>query len=142
MAYASGNGSTKEIAEFIAARLIRNGLLVQAHSVVDAPDPAAFEAVVIGSAIHNRAWLPSTEEYVRRFPGLRWQHRTAQRRSHTHAEHPHCGVEVGAPETIRSWDATTLPGRPRYAGHVPFGVRLVRNAPTSSGVAQGCRLAW
>ena len=67
VAYASGNGSTKEIAEFIAARLIRNGLLVQAHSVVDAPDPAAFEAVVIGSAIHNRAWLPSTEEYVRRF---------------------------------------------------------------------------
>jgi menaquinone-dependent protoporphyrinogen IX oxidase len=46
VAYASENGSTKGIAKFIAARLIRNGLLVQAHSVVDAPDPAAFDAVV------------------------------------------------------------------------------------------------
>ena len=56
--YASAHGSTQEIAEYITARLAGSGLRVQAHSVVDAPDPAAFDAVVIGSAIHDRAWLP------------------------------------------------------------------------------------
>ena len=67
VAYASAHGSTQEIAEYITARLAGSGLRVQAHSVVDAPDPAAFDAVVIGSAIHDRAWLPGAEEYVRRF---------------------------------------------------------------------------
>lgn len=65
--YASAHGSTREVAEFIAAQLASHGLRVHAGSVGDAPHPGGFDAVVIGSAVHDRAWLTGAEEYARRF---------------------------------------------------------------------------
>jgi menaquinone-dependent protoporphyrinogen oxidase len=75
VAYASESGSTKEIAEFIAAHRNRCGLRAEARSIAEVPDPAGFDAVVLGCAVHDRAWLPIAEEYVRRF-----QHTLAQQR--------------------------------------------------------------
>jgi menaquinone-dependent protoporphyrinogen oxidase len=66
IAYASAHGSTRGIAERIAARLGGHGHDVAVIPVGDTPDPAADDAVVLGSAIHNQAWLPEAGEFVRR----------------------------------------------------------------------------
>ncbi|WP_280336962.1 flavodoxin domain-containing protein [Nocardia wallacei] len=64
--YASARGSTAEIAEFIANRMRDQGLHVRVASVSEDLDPELFEAVVLGSAIHNGAFLPEFVEYTER----------------------------------------------------------------------------
>jgi menaquinone-dependent protoporphyrinogen oxidase len=76
VAYASSRGSTREIADVIGFTLADAGAAAQTASVTDDPDPALFDAVVLGSAIHNGAFLPEFQEYVER-------HRTALRRQPT-----------------------------------------------------------
>ena len=66
VAYASALGSTAEVAGFIAGRLQSKGFGVAVCKVDDEPDPQGFDAVVLGSAVHDMAWLPEAESYVRR----------------------------------------------------------------------------
>ncbi|MEC3957908.1 flavodoxin domain-containing protein [Nocardia sp. CDC153] len=63
--YASAQGSTREIAEFLAANLTARGATVEVADAEHAPDLSRFDTVVIGSAVHNMALLPEIEEYVR-----------------------------------------------------------------------------
>lgn len=62
--YASAHGSTADIAERIAARLRARGMEVDATAVEDAPRVEAFDAVVVGSAIHDGSWLPSAATFM------------------------------------------------------------------------------
>lgn len=62
--FASAAGSTKEIANFLGAELARAGAQVDVFAAEVAPDPAAYDVVVVGSAIHDRAWLPPAVQYV------------------------------------------------------------------------------
>lgn len=64
--YASAAGSTAQIAEFMAQRMRDNQLHVRVEPVDRAPDPSLFEAVVLGSAIHNGRFLPGFAEYIQR----------------------------------------------------------------------------
>lgn len=64
--YASDRGSTKEIAEFIAALVADIGFAVDVRSVVTEPDTAGYTAIVIGSAIHDGTWLPAAVQYAYR----------------------------------------------------------------------------
>ncbi|MBF6176635.1 flavodoxin domain-containing protein [Nocardia blacklockiae] len=64
--YASARGSTAEIAEYLADRMRDRGLHVRAASVSENLDPRLFEAVVLGSAIHNGAFLPEFVDYTER----------------------------------------------------------------------------
>ncbi|RDI55229.1 flavodoxin domain-containing protein [Nocardia mexicana] len=64
--YATARGSTAEIAESIGKRLRDNGSHVRVASVSEDLDPMLFEAVVLGSAIHNGAFLPEFTEYTER----------------------------------------------------------------------------
>ena len=64
--YASAEGSTKEVASFIAERLRTHGLVVDLLPVGEEPDAQSYDAVVIGSAVHNMAWLPDADSYLRR----------------------------------------------------------------------------
>lgn len=59
VAHASEHGSTREIAERIAARLGEQGVAAQAHPVADVPVLTGYDAFVIGSAIHGGDWLPA-----------------------------------------------------------------------------------
>lgn len=64
IAYASARGSTREIAERIAARLG-----VQRHQCEVLPldrvsDVKRYQAAIIGSAIHDQAWLPEAIRFV------------------------------------------------------------------------------
>lgn len=62
--YASEHGSTREIAERIAARLRAHGRGVDVRPLGGA-DASSYSAAVIGSAIHSGAWLPEAAEFVR-----------------------------------------------------------------------------
>jgi menaquinone-dependent protoporphyrinogen oxidase len=62
--YASAHGSTAEIARRIAGALQHPGWTVDVVEVEKVADPAAYDAVVLGSAIHNQAWLPEATGFV------------------------------------------------------------------------------
>ena len=64
--YASAHGSTRGIAERIAAQLGENGFAVAIRPVDEIDDVKEFDAVVVGSAIHDGAWLPEGSDFVHR----------------------------------------------------------------------------
>jgi len=64
VAYASAQGSTKEIAERIADRLREHKATVDCVSVTDPIDVAGYDAFVIGSAIHGQAWLSQARQFI------------------------------------------------------------------------------
>lgn len=64
VAYASAHGSTREIAERIAARLTAQGCQAEIRPVTQIEDVSAYDAVVLGSAVHNRLWLPEATNFV------------------------------------------------------------------------------
>lgn len=64
VAYASEHGSTEGVAEFIADRLTAGGLRAQARRAETALDLTDYHAVVIGSAVHNMAWMPEAVDFV------------------------------------------------------------------------------
>jgi len=57
VAYASARGSTREIAQRIASRMADVLGDVECRPVEEAGSVSGYEAVVVGSAIHNQAWL-------------------------------------------------------------------------------------
>lgn len=65
VAYASQHGSTREVAESIASTVSGRGREAVAKPVDDA-DPAAYEAVVLGSAIYFGSWLEPAYGFAER----------------------------------------------------------------------------
>ena len=63
--YASKHGSTQEIAERIAATLRRLGHEVIVQPIHAVENPAAYEAVILGSAVYFGSWLKEATEFVR-----------------------------------------------------------------------------
>jgi menaquinone-dependent protoporphyrinogen oxidase len=75
VAYASAHGSTRGIAERIAAKLRERALDVTLHDIIaDGTAPAEFGAAIIGSAIHNARWLPEATQFLRRNGKMLAQH--------------------------------------------------------------------
>ncbi len=64
--YASRYGSTREIAEFIAEKLRREGIEAEAESVDAALRVEGYDAVVVGSAVYMGHWMKEAAEFVRR----------------------------------------------------------------------------
>jgi menaquinone-dependent protoporphyrinogen oxidase len=62
--YVSPHGSTRGIADRIATRLHEGGLVVDCLPVHEAQAIADYDAVVLGSAIHDRAWLPEASQFL------------------------------------------------------------------------------
>jgi menaquinone-dependent protoporphyrinogen oxidase len=73
VAYATAHGSTQSIAMRIGARLRSGSLEVMVTPVAHVLTVGDYEAVILGSAIHNQAWLPEAALFV-----------TAQRRALAH----------------------------------------------------------
>lgn len=65
--YASRHGSTRDIAERIGTVLRSQRLAVTVAPVQDKPDPAVFDAVVLGSGAYFGSWLGEAKAYVRRY---------------------------------------------------------------------------
>jgi menaquinone-dependent protoporphyrinogen oxidase len=66
--YAPAGGSTQSIAERIADVLRDAGLTVVCRPVGPGLEPGAFDAVVVGSAVHGMAWLRPAVEFLSRLP--------------------------------------------------------------------------
>ncbi|SDB79848.1 menaquinone-dependent protoporphyrinogen oxidase [Raineyella antarctica] len=64
VAFATKGGTTQTIAERIGARLTEAGHQVTVVAVQDNPDPAAYEAVVVGSGVLNGSVYPAGGEWV------------------------------------------------------------------------------
>ena len=64
--FASAHGSTEGIAREITDRLVEAGLPADVHSIDEIDSLGQYDAVVLGSAIHNTAWLPDATAFVRK----------------------------------------------------------------------------
>lgn len=64
--YASRSGSTVGIAEAIGKTLAESGAEVTVRAMQDVHDLTPYGAVVAGSAIRDRKWLPEATEFVRK----------------------------------------------------------------------------
>lgn len=63
--YASRTGSTAEIAEAIGKTLVEHGLQVDVYPMTEVKTLESYRAVVAGSAIRNRQWLPEAMQFIR-----------------------------------------------------------------------------
>src|SRR4051812_36542005 len=84
--YATVNGSTREIAERIAARLAADGVTAQVGAIGSMT--AGSDAYVLGSAVHNQAWLPEASAAL-------------ALHGHDLAGHPVWLFSVGMPAALR-----------------------------------------
>lgn len=64
VAYASMTGSTAGVAEAIGKTLQEQGMEVVVSRVEDVKDITPYRAVVLGSAIQDRQWLPQAMQFV------------------------------------------------------------------------------
>lgn len=64
--YATAQGSTTGVAERVATVLTDAGLDVLCRPVAPDLDPAGFDVLVLGSAVHNMAWLPPALDFLGR----------------------------------------------------------------------------
>lgn len=63
--YATCTGSTVGVAEAIGATLSAGGLTVDVLPMKEVKDLGAYRAVVAGSAIQSKQWLPEAVDFVR-----------------------------------------------------------------------------
>jgi menaquinone-dependent protoporphyrinogen oxidase len=64
VAYASRAGSTAGVAEAIGKTLVEGGAQVDVLSMKVVKDLSAYQAVVAGSAIQRKQWLPEAMQFV------------------------------------------------------------------------------
>jgi menaquinone-dependent protoporphyrinogen oxidase len=64
--YASKKGSTREVAETIAAQLERQGLRTVVQPAGDPVDLRTFDAVVLGGALYMGRWHRDARRFLRR----------------------------------------------------------------------------
>ncbi len=65
--YASAHGSTAEIAEFIGKVFEERQMSVTVANVADVQSVDAYDAFVLGSAIHAGMWLTEFSQFLSRF---------------------------------------------------------------------------
>lgn len=64
VAYASRAGSTAEVAEAIGKILAQGGAQIEVRPMKDVEDLTPYRAVVAGSAIQNKQWLPEAMQFI------------------------------------------------------------------------------
>ena len=64
VAYATCTGSTVGVAEAIGKTLAAGGATVEVRPIQAVMDLAPYDAVVVGSAIHDKRWLPEAMRFV------------------------------------------------------------------------------
>jgi menaquinone-dependent protoporphyrinogen oxidase len=135
LAYASAAGSTAEIAERMATVLRGAGFEVSCRPVTSDLDPAAFDAVVLGSPVHNGRWLAAAREFAARTAG-------------TLEARPLWCFSVGGVEPrgwytrrLVSYEARQLQ-RALPAGLTPIEHRLFPGVVVMTGLPLRHRLGW
>jgi menaquinone-dependent protoporphyrinogen oxidase len=65
--YASRTGATVGVAEAIGKTLSENGLEVEVRPMSEVTNLTPYDAVVAGSAIQSRQWLPEAMQFMRTY---------------------------------------------------------------------------
>ena len=68
VAYASRTGTTASVAEAIRKTLAESGALVDVRPMAEVKDLAPYQAVVAGSAIQGKQWLPEAMQFMQTHP--------------------------------------------------------------------------
>jgi menaquinone-dependent protoporphyrinogen oxidase len=63
--YASRTGATAGVAEAIAKTLAKNGAEVDVYPMQEIKGLTPYRAIVAGSAVQNRQWLPEAMQFIR-----------------------------------------------------------------------------
>jgi menaquinone-dependent protoporphyrinogen oxidase len=63
--YATQAGSTAGVAEFIGETLSASGTLVDVRPMAEVDDLSPYAAVIAGSAIQGKQWLPEAMDFLR-----------------------------------------------------------------------------
>jgi len=66
VAYATKEGSTREVAEAIAGTLRAEGLEVELHAAGEVGDVGGYDGVVLGGALYMARWHPDARRFLRR----------------------------------------------------------------------------
>jgi menaquinone-dependent protoporphyrinogen oxidase len=98
IAFASRYGSTRGIGDAIAERLRAAGHSVDVQNAADVESVAAYDAVVLGSAIYNQAWLAEAAQL-------------AQHEARVLADRPLWLFSVGALSSEQRWPLGALARR-------------------------------
>ena len=64
VAFASRTGFTVGVAEAIGRSLSESGVQVEVRPVTEVKDMSPYRAVVAGSAIHDKQWLPEAMQFM------------------------------------------------------------------------------
>lgn len=62
--YGSWAGSTAGVARRVGDGLHAQGVQVKVMPASAAPDPSAYDAIVVGSGVHGGMWHPNVQEWV------------------------------------------------------------------------------
>lgn len=65
--FASRSGSTVGIAETVGETLRQQGVAVDVRPMSEVDDIAAYQAIVLGSAIRQEKWLPEAMQFVQKY---------------------------------------------------------------------------
>lgn len=65
VAYATCTGSTVGVAEAIGETLTKHGASVDVLSMKDVKDLSVYDAIVAGSAIQSKVWLPEAMDFLK-----------------------------------------------------------------------------
>ena len=65
--YATAHGSTAEVAAFIGQELEKREFVVTVANVADVTSVDAYDAFVLGSAVHDGMWLTEMSQFLERF---------------------------------------------------------------------------
>jgi menaquinone-dependent protoporphyrinogen oxidase len=110
--YASAHGSTREIAERIGAVIARHGIRTEVRSMNAVDDSHRYRVFVLGSAVHNQAWLAEATDFV-------------HGNSELLAGRPVWAFSVGTPAALRGpWRRVTEQEEARIMAGLPATVPL------------------
>jgi menaquinone-dependent protoporphyrinogen oxidase len=130
VAYATKLGSTREIAETIAAVLTASGSEAEALPVRDIRTLDGWDAVVLGSALYAAHWQRDANRFVQRFrPHL------AERSLWLFSSGP-LDARLAAADLPITPHAAEITKGLRARGHRTFGGRLLADAPIDPQVLE------
>lgn len=132
--YSSRHGSTAEIAETLAAKLREYELIVDCRPVSLVNSLAAYDAIVVGSAVYAGHWRLDARHFLERFAGELWERPVWAFSSGPVGENqPEPGATAPVvPELkrIRPRDHVIFGGRVSPAGQLPLArMMIARLAP-------------
>lgn len=128
VAYATRNGSTREIAEWIGDELRAGGSAVDVRAVTEVADLAGYQAVILGSCLYLGGWHVDARRFAHRFAGD-----LARRPTWLFSSGP-LDRSAEQAEVPPVQQAATVQRVVRARGHVTFGGRLSDDAHGWIGV--------